>query len=45
MEDSKIIDLFYARSEQAIMELSKKYGDICYKIAKNMVHKNSTTFL
>ena len=26
MEDSKIIALFFARSEQAIAELSNKYG-------------------
>ena len=40
MDDSKIIDLFYARSEQAIMELSKKYGAICYKIAKNILNND-----
>ena len=34
MDDSKIIDLFYARSEQAIMELSTKYGAVCSKVDK-----------
>ncbi len=29
MEDSRIIDLFYERSEQAIVELSNKYGAVC----------------
>lgn len=38
LEDSKIIDLFYARSEQAITELSAKYGSICNKIAKNILN-------
>ena len=39
MDDSKIIDLFYARSEQAIMELSTKYGAVCSKVAKNIVRQ------
>ena len=34
LDDSKIIELFYARSEQAIVELSQKYGSVCSKIAK-----------
>lgn len=38
MEDSKIIDLFYARSEQAIIELSKKYGAVCRKVAGNILN-------
>lgn len=38
MDDSKIIDLFYARSEQAIMELSAKYGKVCNKAAKNILN-------
>ena len=37
MDDSKIIELFYERSEQAIVELSKKYGDTCHKIAFNIL--------
>lgn len=36
-DDSKIIDLFYARSEQAILELSKKYGTVCSRIAHNIL--------
>ena len=40
MEDSKIIELFYARSEQAIMELSKKYGAVCSKVARNILNNN-----
>jgi RNA polymerase sigma-70 factor (ECF subfamily) len=38
IEDSEIIDLFYARSEQAIMELSKKYGGVCRKVARNILN-------
>lgn len=38
MDDSKIIELFHARSEQAIMELSRKYGAVCIKIAKNVLN-------
>ena len=37
MDDSKIIELFYERSEQAIVELSKKYGNTCHKIAVNIL--------
>lgn len=37
MEDSKIILLFFARSEQAIAELSNKYGKLCTKIANNIL--------
>lgn len=37
MDDSKIIDLFYARSEQAIMELSAKYGSVFNRIARNIL--------
>lgn len=38
LDDSKIIDLFFERSEQAIMELSVKYGSICSKIAHNILN-------
>ena len=30
MEDEKIIELFFNRSEQAIQELDMKYGKICH---------------
>ena len=33
MEDEKIIDLFFARSEQAIGELDRKYGKACRSLA------------
>lgn len=37
LDDDKIIDLFYKRSEQAIEELSKKYGAVCSKVARNIL--------
>lgn len=43
MDDSKIIELFYERSEQAIIELSKKYGTVCTKIAFNILNNTQDT--
>ncbi len=40
MEDTDIIELFYNRSEQAIKELSEKYGAVCSQVSKNIL-KNS----
>ena len=37
MEDEKIIELFYARSEDALLELDKKYGVLCKKISSNIL--------
>lgn len=37
LEDSKIIELFFERSEQAIVELSEKYGNICSRVSKNIL--------
>lgn len=37
LEDSKIIELFFVRTEQAIVELSVKYGTVCNKIARNIL--------
>lgn len=38
MDDSKIIELFFERSEQAIIELSNKYGAKCSKVADNILN-------
>ena len=38
MNDREIINLFFERSEQAITELSEKYGDLCFKIAGNILN-------
>lgn len=37
MEDGRIIELFFSRSEQAVVELSYKYGEICRRIAYNIL--------
>ncbi len=37
MEDSKIIELYFERSEAAIPETEKKYGAYCKTIAKNIL--------
>lgn len=36
MEDDKIIDLFFSRTESAITELSTKYGKLCFATAQNI---------
>lgn len=40
LEDSRIIKLFYQRSEQAITELSAKYGALYHKIAENILNNS-----
>ena len=37
MEDSQIIDLYFARNETAISETDKKYGEYCRAIARNIL--------
>ena len=38
MEDSQIIELFFARSEQAITELDTKYGSVCHKLSYQILN-------
>lgn len=38
MDDHTIIELFFERSEQAIVELSKKYGAVCNSVAYNILN-------
>ena len=38
MDDSSIIELFFERSERAITELSDKYGQICFRVADNILN-------
>lgn len=38
LDDREIIALFYERSEQAIVELSKKYGAVCTKVANHILN-------
>ena len=37
MEDAKIIELYFRRSEEAIVQTDKKYGKYCYTIAYNIL--------
>ena len=37
MQDEKIVDMYWARSEDAIAETSKKYGRYCMSIAYNIL--------
>lgn len=37
MEDSRIVELYWARSESAIKETASKYGKYCYAIAYNIL--------
>ena len=37
MDDNRIINLFFERSELAIVELARKYGLVCMKIAMNIL--------
>ena len=38
MEDEKIIEMFFARSEQGIRELDNKYGKLCRHLSYNIVN-------
>lgn len=38
MEDERIIDLYWERSQQAIVWSEKKYGNYCGRIADNVLH-------
>lgn len=38
MDDEKIIELFFARSELAIKELDTKYGAVCQNISYNILN-------
>lgn len=40
MNDKNIVRLFFERSQQAITELSQKYGKLCFHIAMNILKCN-----
>lgn len=40
MDDNKIIDLYWERSETAIAETADKYGRYCHYISYNILHNN-----
>ena len=37
MQDDRIIDLFFERSEEAILALERKYGKLCRQISANIL--------
>ena len=37
MEDRQIVDLYFARSDQAVAETERKYGGYCRAIARNVL--------
>ena len=41
MDDTKIVELYFARDEQAIGETSLKYGKLCHRIAQNILNDAS----
>ena len=43
LEDSKIIDLYWARNEQALAETDTKYGSYCRTIARNILRNFEDT--
>ena len=43
MEDETILDLYFAREEQAIAETGKKYGGYCRSIAFNILRSHEDT--
>lgn len=38
IDDDKIIEMFFERSEQGIRELDIKYGKVCHKLSYNIVN-------
>lgn len=43
MEDSGIIDLYWARQERALEETDRKYGSYCWTIAHNILRSREDT--
>lgn len=40
MDDKSIIELYFARDEQAIKETDARYGRLCYRVAYNILGNN-----
>ena len=38
IDDEKIIEMFFERSEQAVRELDNKYGKICHHLSFNILN-------
>ncbi len=43
MQDEEIIELYFARSERAVAETSRKYGGYCNSIANNILHDRESS--
>lgn len=43
MDDRSIIELYWARNEQAIKETDKKYGKLCFQLADNILKRKDDT--
>lgn len=43
LDDNKIIELFFERQTQAIVELSNKYGAVCSKVAFHILNNKQDT--
>ena len=43
IDDEKIIEMFFERSEQGIRELDIKYGKICHNLSYNIVNSRQDT--
>lgn len=43
MDDSAIIDLYWAREERALVETERKYGSYCWTIAHNILKNREDT--
>jgi len=41
MEDSRIVDLYWQRSQEAITQTAKKYGRYCFSIAYNILENGA----
>jgi len=41
MNDERIIELFFERSEQAIKELDDKYGRVCHSVSYNILNNRA----
>ena len=38
MDDEQILDLYFARDEQALAETDRKYGGYCYSLANGILN-------
>lgn len=38
MDDNAILDLFFARDEQAIQAVDRKYGSMCHKLSRSILN-------